>query len=405
MGPEGWRVVKLGETMTATVGGGTPDRSNADYWGGSIPWATVKDFGPKVLVETQEQITEKGLRNSASNLVPADTVIVATRMNVGAVFWSGIPIAINQDLRGLFPSESLSTEYLFYFLQSKRNTLSRIATGTTVKGLRVNSLKSLPLPLPPVREQRKIATILSSVDCAIDRTQVVLEQVQVVKRGLMQDLLTRGLSRRHTRLKQTKIGKIPEEWKVGELAVIASIERGKFGHRPRNDPRFYGGRHPFIQTGDVAACDGLITKYSQTLNEEGLAVSKLFPAGTIVITIAANIGATGIAKFDVAFPDSLIGIQAGPRIDTRFLELVLRTRKRDLNRFAPESAQKNINLETLRPLKVPLPSMSEQRQIAKIIWSIIRREQNAHLTRDGLTRLKYALMAGLLTGKLRIRHP
>ena len=86
MTPEGWQAVKLGDVMTATIGGGTPDRSNVDYWGGSIPWATVKDFGPRVLSETQEHITEEGLRNSASNLVPANTVVVATRMNVGAVF-------------------------------------------------------------------------------------------------------------------------------------------------------------------------------------------------------------------------------------------------------------------------------------------------------------------------------
>ena len=256
--------------------------------------------------------------------------------------------------------------------------------------------------VPPLPEQREIAAILYSVEDAIDKTQAVITQVQVVKRGLMQELLTRGLPGRHMQFKRTDIGEIPDEWQVVELVSVASIERGKFTHRPRNDPRFYGGRYPFIQTGDVAACDGLITTFSQTLNEEGLTVSKLFPAGTIVITIAANIGSTGIATFDVAFPDSLIGIQAGPRIDTRFLELVLRTRKRDLNRLAPESAQKNINLETLKPLNVPLPRMAEQRRIAELLWSIIRREQNANLYRDGLTRLKSALVSVLLTGELRV---
>lgn len=402
MAPEGWRATKLGDELMATVGGGTPNRSNASYWGGSIPWATVKDFGPRVLLETQEHISEEGLRSSASNLVPANTVVMATRMNVGAVFRSGVPIAINQDLRALIPAQSLSTDYLFYFLQANSNALGRLATGTTVKGLRTDTLRSLQVQLPPLPEQRKIAAILSSVDDAIEKTQAIVSQVQVVKHGLMQELLTRGLPRRHTHFKRTDIGEIPAEWHVVELASVASIERGKFAHRPRNEPRFYGGRYPFIQTGDVAACDGLITTYNQTLNEQGLTVSKLFPAGTIVITIAANIGSTGIATFDVAFPDSLIGIQAGPRIDTRFLELVLRTRKRDLNRFASESAQKNINLDTLKPLKVPLPRMTEQRRIAELLWSVIRREQNANLHRDGLARLKSALTSVLITGELRV---
>ena len=295
-------------------------------------------------------------------------------------------------------------EFLYYYLQGRRfcNFIREKVSGSSIPHIFQRDMVRLLTPCPPLPEQHKIATILSSVDDAIEKTQAVIDQVRVVKRGAMQELITRGLPGQHTQFKRTDIGEIPDEWQVAELASVASIERGKFAHRPRNDPRFYGGRYPFIQTGDVAACDGLITTYRQTLNEEGLAVSKLFPAGTIVITIAANIGSTGIATFDVAFPDSLIGIQAGPRIDTRFLELVLRTRKRDLNRFAPESAQRNINLDTLKPLKVPLPRIVEQRRIAEFLWSIIRREQNAHLYRDGLTRLKSGVMSVLLTGELRV---
>ena len=256
--------------------------------------------------------------------------------------------------------------------------------------------------VPSLPEQRKIAAILSSVDDTIEKTQAVIDQIQVVKRGLMQELLARGLPGRHTHFKQTEIGEIPEQWDVVEMASVASVERGKFAHRPRNEPRFYGGQYPFIQTGDVAACDGFIRTYGQTLNEDGLALSRLFPSGTILLTIAANIGSTGIATFDVAFPDSLVGIQAGPRVDTRFLELVLQDRRRVLDRFAPESAQKNINLNTLRPLKIPLPDMSEQTKIARSVWSVIdlRRSTRDHL--EGLKLVKSALMSVLLTGELRV---
>ncbi len=266
----------------------------------------------------------------------------------------------------------------------------------------VNVFDDFEIGVPSLPEQRKIAAILSSVDDAIEETQAVIDQVQVVKRGLMQELLTRGLPGRHTRFKQSEIGEVPEEWEVVELASVASVERGKFAHRPRNEPRFYGGVYPFIQTGEVSACDGLIETYSQTLNEEGLAISRLFPSGTIVITIAANIGSTGIATFDVAFPDSLVGIQAGRRVDARFLELVLRSRRHVLDRFAPESAQKNINLNTLKPLKIPLPHMSEQTRIAEGVWSVIKRLKGAREHLEGLAQVKAALMPILLTGKLRV---
>ena len=125
------------------------------------------------------------------------------------------------------------------------------------------------------------------------------------------------------------------------LGDVATVERGKFAHRPRNEPRFYGGAIPFIQTGDVVKAIGEIREHSQTLNELGLSISKLFPAGTIIITIAANIGETAIASYPVAFPDSLVGIT--PKgIDGSFLEYFLRIRKPYLNELAPESAQKNI---------------------------------------------------------------
>lgn len=275
-------------------------------------------------------------------------------------------------------------------------------TGTTRQRISRSNLARLPIPLPPVGEQCKIAAILSSMDEAIEATQAVIDQFQVVKKAMMAELLTRGLPGRHTRLKQTEIGEVPEGWDVVPLGRIASVDRGKFSHRPRNDPRFYGGPYPFVQTGDVAASEGRLTRFSQTLNDEGLKVSRMFPAGTIIITIAANIGDTGIAMFPVAFPDSLVGILAGARIDNRFLELVLRTRKKTLEDSAPQNAQKNINLETLRPLQIQVPPMSEQLQIASVFDAMDGRVKAEAEAGQYLRLAKSALMSVLLTGEVRV---
>jgi type I restriction enzyme, S subunit len=115
------------------------------------------------------------------------------------------------------------------------------------------------------------------------------------------------------------VGVIPEEWEVKEFASVAVLERGKFTARPRNDPKYYGGDIPFIQTGDVTNSSGAITTYSQTLNAEGLKVSKLFPRETLFFTIAANIGDVGFASFDTACPDSLIAVTPGSRVNKRWL--------------------------------------------------------------------------------------
>jgi type I restriction enzyme, S subunit len=265
-----------------------------------------------------------------------------------------------------------------------------------------SALCRLDLPIPPLPVQRDIEAVLLSLDDAIQSTQAIIKQLQVVKEAMLAELLTRGIPGRHRFFVETEIGEIPEDWLVIKLGDICSIERGRFIHRPRNDPRFYGGQTPFIQTGDVRASKGRIRAYQQTLNEEGLAMSRLFPAGTIVMTIAANIGETAIACFPVAFPDSLVGFEAGPRVDNRFLELVLRTRKEQLSRLAPQSAQSNINLETLRPLRIQLPPKSEQEDIVSVLEAIQDREDSEIRFLSQLSATKSALLPALLTGEIRV---
>ena len=108
--------------------------------------------------------------------------------------------------------------------------------------------------------------------------------------------------------KQTQIGIVPDDWEVKKLGDLSKIERGKFSARPRNDPKYYGGDTPFLQTGDIVRSKGKILTFSQSLNKEGVKVSRVFPAGTLFFTIAANIGDVGITNFESACPDSLVAI-------------------------------------------------------------------------------------------------
>ena len=229
------------------------------------------------------------------------------------------------------------------------------------------TIKSLPFLLPPLPEQRAIAAVLDSIDEAIERTEADIAATKRLRDALLHQLLTRGVPGWHTQWKDVPgIGTIPAAWDVVRLGDVAEVERGKFAHRPRNEPRFYGGDIPFIQTGDVVRANGMIKQHSQTLNDLGLSISRLFPAGTIIVTIAANIGETAIADYPVAFPDSLVGVTPTD-INTNFLEYFLRTQKGRLTQFAPESAQKNINLGDLRPLSTSLPSRLEQQAIAAML--------------------------------------
>jgi type I restriction enzyme S subunit len=234
-----------------------------------------------------------------------------------------------------------------------------------------------------------------------------------VRAGLLHDLLTRGLDA-HGQLRDpiahpeqfqdSPLGRIPKEWNIRQLGDLAEVDRGKFAHRPRNEPRFYGGRHPFVQTGDVANAAGeVLRSFTQTLNDDGAAISREFPANTIVITIAANIADTAILGRPMFLTDSVVGAVVKPPNSVRYVELCIRRAKPQLQARAPQTAQMNINLQDLRPLEIPVPSNpDEQHGISKIyeMHTETLRIEQANL--EKLKQLKSGLMTDLLTGRVRV---
>jgi type I restriction enzyme S subunit len=159
---------------------------------------------------------------------------------------------------------------------------------------------------------------------------------------------------------------------------------------------------PFVQTGDVSSAGTYLTDYTQTLNEEGVKVSKIFPPNSILITIAANIGDTSIASFHVACPDSVVAIQAKPNKAHFFwLKLALDTLKSELDRNATQNAQKNINLQVLRPLLFRTPPLEEQTKIAQLLSTWDKAIETTEKLIENSKAQKKALMQQLLTGKRR----
>ena len=155
------------------------------------------------------------------------------------------------------------------------------------------------------------------------------------------------------------------EWALTKLSMLGTFDRGKSKHRPRDARHLYGGPYPFIQTGDVTASGGRLTSFRQTYSEAGLAQSRLWPAGTLAITIAANIAETALLTFPACFPDSVVGFTAHEgKADVRFIEFLFRAMRERVQRRAYGSVQENINLEVLRDLEFPVPPLRFQGEIA-----------------------------------------
>ncbi|WP_079151117.1 restriction endonuclease subunit S [Streptomyces sparsogenes] len=186
------------------------------------------------------------------------------------------------------------------------------------------------------------------------------------------------------------------------LSEVAEVERGKFSARPRNDPSYFGGEYCFIQTGDITQANGnVITDASQHLNSRGLKVSREFPPGTVAVTIAANIGETAILGKSMCFPDSVVGVSPHEGFESRFLERCINRFQPLLEAQAPQSAQKNINLQHLRPLPIPHVPINKQRYFLSVWEGYERRLLFASRELAKLHKLKGGLADDLLTGKVR----
>ena len=257
-------------------------------------------------------------------------------------------------------NKKILDKYLYFFLQSEKEEINpKGFQGSGLKHLDKDYLKDFKISVPNLDKQKKIIRFLSKFDEFIDVIKNKIEKLENLQNSLQNKFFKEVFLFNKNRKEKNKKYKLSE---------ICNLNRGKFSHRPRNDPRFYGGKIPFIQTGDVPKNNIYIEKYSQTLNEKGLEVSKLFNKGTLVITIAANIGDIGLLNFDSCFPDSLVGITPinANKVDIFFILFFFKTYKKILDNIASKSTQKNINLELLNNIEIELPDIIQQKRIASI---------------------------------------
>jgi type I restriction enzyme S subunit len=295
-----------------------------------------------------------------------------------------------------FDARQVVPQFFNYYSQSfdYLGAVESETTGTTRKRISRSRLGQIPIPVPPLPEQQRIVRILDEAFEGIATAKANAEKNLQNARAIFESHLQGVFSQR---------GEGWVEKKLGEIA--ATFGRGKSKHRPRNAPHLYGGKYPFIQTGDIRNADHTITEYSQTYSEAGLAQSKLWPKGTICITIAANIAETAILGMNACFPDSVIGVVPNPaHADVGFIEYLLQSFKVRIQAMGKGSAQANINMGTFEYERFPFPSVAEQRQIVAKLDALSEETQRlARLYEQklaALEELKKSLLHQAFTGEL-----
>lgn len=299
---------------------------------------------------------------------------------------------VNNHAHVLRFNDSNTQKFVEYYLNSI--PLDNFISGMAQPKLNQRSLNSILIPLPNLKEQKRIVAILDQAFADIEQVRAKTEQNLKNARELFESYLQQVFSHRGG------------EWKEKGLKEISiDFGRGKSKHRPRNHKSLYEGDYPFIQTGDVRNCEHLITNYSKTYNEKGLAQSKLWPKGTICITIAANIAETGILGFDACFPDSVIGIVVDPQVATiRYVEYLLQSFKTILKAKGQGSAQDNINMGTFEKMTFPFPSILKQDEIVNSLDGLmtsVQELENIYTKKlEAIVELKKSILQKAFAGEL-----
>lgn len=411
METNGWQDLSLSDLATI-VGGGTPSRRQPVYWDGDVPWATPTDvtgLSGRVISETASSITDAGLASSSATLLPPNSLLMTTRATIGACAVNRVSMATNQGFQNLVPKQNTCVEFLYYLIQHQQRHLERMAAGSTFLEVSKRAIRGFRVSAPPLPEQRKIAAILSSVDDAIEKTQAVIDQVQVLKRGLMQKLLTRGLPGRHTRFKQTEIGKMPEEWSCVSLgSLVVGHNSGVY-----KKADLYGRGHNIVGVSDLYDCHSIDGQQFRLVPLEPRELSRYTLHEGDLIYGESSLVREGIARTlpvtqrgaGTAFAWHTRRVRLDyEKTDAIFYHYVLDggpTRKRVMA-VATQTALTGITTKDFFSVPVPLPAMDEQREISRILTSNDKFIEECQDSIDGLQAVKSALVSVLLTGELRV---
>ncbi len=392
--------VKLGKMLDKskhTTGKKFPYLRNVN-----VQWGSIDVDDLKEMYFDSDQVDRFGLK-------PGDVLVCEGGEPGRAAVWTEPKrnIKFQKALHRVRFNKAFEPKLLVYYLEhlAKRGALERRFTGSTIKHFTREAFLQLPVPyFDPTIQKQIVAEIEKQFTCldagiaALKRVQAKLKRYRaaVLKAACEGRLVANeadlpteerreyetasAFLNRVLELRRNKWGvkakykepdppvvqeiDLPDGWTWATMPQLGELARGKSKHRPRDDKRLYNGPYPFVQTGDIRKSRGRITEFTQTYSEFGLAQSRLWPTGTLCITIAANIAETGILQFDSCFPDSVVGfLHAGDSATTRFVECFIRTAKDKLERFAPATAQKNINLDVLQQVAIPLPPLAEQKRI------------------------------------------
>jgi type I restriction enzyme, S subunit len=381
-------------------------------FGFGTKFVNIQDIYRNPIIEIDKlervNVSEKEIQNY--QLKNGDIIFVRSSVKPEGVGYPGLFDNNNQELvvhsgftiRFRQNEDMLEPKFMLYTFKSFgfRNRLLSLSTVSANTNINQEALSSLEILIPSKREQVKISEILTLVDNAIEKTKAIIEQSEKVKRGLMHQLLTKGIG--HTKFKDTEIGNIPEVWGLKRIAEVAVTTSG--GTPSRRNPDFYNGEIPWIKTGELK--NKYIYETEEKITEEAIKKSsaKRIPQNTVLIAMyGATIGQTSITKIEATTNQASCAIISdSTKLEYEFLYYFLKFNRANIIALGAGGAQPNISQQIIKDILLPIPPLKEQQKIISIITSFDEKIQFEKSYLDKINIIKKGLMQDLLTGKVRV---
>ena len=405
--PSVWKISKLSDLTKKTKAGGTPKSTESSFYGGKIPFVSIRDISKskKYLEFTEKTLTEKGLKNSAGWKIPSNSILYSMYATIGKPIINKIEVCTHQGILGIIvDTEKIDNEFLYYGLLNIKGKLVRYFLTGTQSNLNLDLCKKLQIIHPNnINEQKKIASILSTIDSLISTYDEILSQTKRQKQSLVQQLLTKGIG--HTKFKDSKFGKIPASWNIEKISNFCKII-----DTPHYTSPIVNQGIPVITTANCNM-DGRINytnvKFT-TFDEYQERRKSINPdVGDVLFTREAPSGiAVYVDKKEIAVGQRIILLKFDKtRIDGKYIVYFLNSYlgKLQSNSFSIKTTVERINISDIRRFMMPLPSIQEQNSILLSLSNITSKILKSKSKKIILKNIKKGLMQELLTGQIRVK--
>lgn len=383
-----WKEYKLGEIIKI-VGGGTPKTSECRYWNGNIPWLSVVDFNNdrKYVYETEKHISVEGLNNSSTKILSKGDIIISARGTVGAMAMLGKDMAFNQSCYGIQPTKLVDRDYLYYLLFSSIQELKHNSHGGVFDTITRDTFDTIEILLPSLKEQKRIASILSSLDDKID----LLHQENKTLEAMAETLFRKWF-----------IEDAKEEWKDGTLDDILSV---KGGTTPSTkEAKFWDGDIAWTSPKDITTLNGIyLFDTERKITQEGLKQisSGLLPAGTLLMSSRAPVGVLAYAEIPLAINQGYIAIIDDKGYVKEFIYLWLKVNMDMVHSYANGSTFMEISKSAFKSLSLLIPPKHVVNEFCRSIKPIFEKIKINELQIRTINKTRDRILPKLMSNEIK----